>query len=195
MITTRFEYVSELIQERRSVFPVSYTGEKVEEKTIMGILENANWAPTHKLTEPWRFVVFADDGLLSIGEFLANHYLEHTPSELFSEDKYKRTLSKALKSSHVIAICMQRDAKQSVPQWEEVAAVACAVQNMYLSCTSLELGCYWSSPKAIVDAKEFLQLRPGENCLGFFYIGVPEKGHQAKSKRSAIVEKVRWRRG
>ncbi len=192
---TRFEYVSELLRERRSIFPASYTGEKVEEQRIMQILENANWAPTHKHTEPWRFVVFCNDGLLSLGEFLANYYMEHTPVESFSEEKYKRTLGKALKSSHVIAICMQRDPKESVPEWEELAAVACAVQNMYLSCSSLGLGCYWSSPKAIVDAGPFLQLREGEKCLGFFYIGVPEKGTKTNAQRKPVMEKVRWRRG
>ena len=192
---TRFEYVSELLRERRSIFPASYTGAKVEERTIMEILENANWAPNHKNTEPWRFVVFCDDALLSLGEYLANYYLDHTPEDKFSENKYKKTLEKALKSSHVIAICMQRDPKGSVPEWEELAAVACAVQNMYLSCSSLELGCYWSSPKAIVDADKFLQLRDGEQCLGFFYIGVPVKNLKYNAKRKPIQDKVRWRRG
>ena len=37
-----------------------------------------------------------------------------------------------------------------VPEWEEIAAVSMAVQNMYLTCTANNIGCYWSSPK-IVD--------------------------------------------
>jgi len=42
-----------------------------------------------------------------------------------------------------IAICMQRH--HEVPEWEEVAAVACAAQNMQLVATALGVAGYWSS--------------------------------------------------
>ena len=57
------EDVNRLILNRRSVFPKDYTGEKVNDAIVQQMLENANWAPTHKLTEPWRFTVFTGDGL------------------------------------------------------------------------------------------------------------------------------------
>ncbi|HLY71921.1 MAG TPA: nitroreductase family protein, partial [Puia sp.] len=53
-----------LFQKRRSVFPEQYVaGKKIPDEIVMQLLENANWAPTHKLTEPWRFVVFSGEGL------------------------------------------------------------------------------------------------------------------------------------
>ena len=42
---------------------------------------------------------------------------------------------------------MQRDPGERIPEWEELASVACAVQNMWLSATSYGIGAYWSSPK------------------------------------------------
>ena len=51
-----------------------YTGGKINDSIILQLLENANWAPTHKLTEPWRFKVFTDKGLKQFAEYQANEY-------------------------------------------------------------------------------------------------------------------------
>ena len=40
------------------------------------MLENANWAPTHRLTEPWRFVVFKGEGLKTLAKFQSELYRE-----------------------------------------------------------------------------------------------------------------------
>lgn len=53
--------INTLIRHRRSVFQAEYTGEKVDDAIINQMLENANWAPTHKMTEPWRFIVYTGD--------------------------------------------------------------------------------------------------------------------------------------
>ena len=76
-----------------------------------------------------------------------------------------------LRAGAVIAICMQRDPEASIPEFEEIASVAMAVQNMWLRCAELGLGCYWSTPKAALLADDFLRLAPGERCLGLFYLG------------------------
>ena len=65
-----------LIRHRRSIFPNMYTNEVVEDAIIIQILENANWAPTHKLTCPWRFCVFTGDGLKKLAAFQSNLYKE-----------------------------------------------------------------------------------------------------------------------
>ncbi len=88
---------------------------------------------------------------------------------------------------------MQRDPELSVPEWEEVAAVACAVQNMWLACTSLKIGAYWSSPSTIDSPvfKEFVKLHSGERCLGLFYMGYYDEAPQ-QGKRTPIASKVEW---
>ena len=102
-------------------------------------------------------------------------------------------LKKPLQSSCVIAICMQRDARERVPDWEELAAVACAVQNMWLSCTAYNIGCYWSSPKAMIEGHEFLGLEPGQRCLGILYMGFYDLAkYQLAGSRSDLKTKVFW---
>jgi hypothetical protein len=49
----------ELIKRRRSVFPKQYSDKLVDRKVLEEMLEAARWAPTHNITEPWKFVVFS----------------------------------------------------------------------------------------------------------------------------------------
>ncbi len=187
-----FENLSALMRSRRAVFPVSFTGEKVADEVVTSMLENANWAPSHKKTEPWRFIIFKDQSLEKLGDYLVNYYKENTPVEKQSDLKIKKTQNKTVKSSHAIAICMQRDPKESVPEWEEIAAVACAVQNLWLSASANGLGGYWSSPSSMINADEFLNLKEGERCLGIFYLGVPIEQLPTTSTRTPLEEKIRW---
>jgi nitroreductase len=90
----------------------------------------------------------------------------------------------------VIAICMKRH-QDTVPEWEEIAAVAMAVQNMWLTCTALGIGSYWSTPNAIEHLDEPLNLAHDERCLGLFYMGYSDVV-LPEGKRNPIGEKVEW---
>lgn len=185
--------VNDLIRNRRAIYPATYTGEIIPDEKVRTVLENANWAPNHKKTEPWRFIIFKDKALQRLSSYLADYYVENTPKGKFSQTKYKKTINKTVNCSHVIAICMQRDPEESLPEWEEKAAVACAVQNMWLTCSAMGIGCYWSTPKAALDAKRFLQLDKGQQCLGLFYMGIPKPvAMNIPGQRGPIDEKVQW---
>lgn len=183
--------ISELIKKRRAIFPKMFNQYPIPKEIIEVILENANWAPTHRLTEPWRFKVFTGKALERLGQYMGDYYKQNTPPELFSEEKYKKNMENPQRSACVIAICMQRDAEERVPEWEEIAAVACAVQNMWLTCTAYGIGSYWSTPAAALNAHEFLGLNKGEKCLGLFYMGYHDMP-ELPGKRTPIEEKTGW---
>ena len=88
-------------------------------------------------------------------------------------------------------ICMQRDPLESVPEWEEIASVSMAVQNMWLMASELSIGSYWSSPKLIDFIHEFIPLQAGERCLGIFYMGSHD-GVINSREPSPIADKVLW---
>lgn len=50
------------IKYRRSVFPVSYIDQDIPDEIIKELLTYANYAPSHKLTQPWFFTVFKGQG-------------------------------------------------------------------------------------------------------------------------------------
>ncbi|GJM33124.1 MAG: hypothetical protein DHS20C18_21250 [Saprospiraceae bacterium] len=184
--------VSVLIRKRRSIFPNTYNDRPIADEIIKEILENANWAPNHRHTEPWRFKIFTGAALGRLSTYMGDWYQKHTPADKFSAVKLKKTIEKPLRSACVIAICMQRDPAESLPEWEEIAAVACGVQNMWLTCAAYGIGCYWSSPKSMIEAGEWLGLKPGERCLGLFYMGYCDLP-DLPGKRRPIEEKIEWK--
>jgi len=185
---------NEIIRSRRSVFTKDYTGEKVDDSIVRQMLENANWAPTHKLTEPWRFVVFTGDGLKKLADFQSECYKKVTQANgKFDEKKFEGLKLKPLECSHIIAVGMKRDEKKSLPEWEELGAVFCAVENIYLTATAYGIGCYLSTGGItnFEEAKSYFGLDAEDKLLGFIHIGVP-KGIPAPGKRKPIEEKTKW---
>jgi nitroreductase len=183
---------NQLIRNRRSIFPKDYTGEKVDDAIIKQMLENANWAPTHKLTEPWRFVVFTGKRLAEIQGSVYKKVTEANGT--FKEERYQNLLVKPLECSHIIAVGMKRDEKKGVPEWEELAAVFCAVENMYLTATAYGVGCYLSTGGItnFPEAKEHFGFWPDDKLCGFLNIGMPKAGLTFGMRRKSVEEKMKW---
>lgn len=167
--------INELIRERRTIYPEQFSDRKVHKEQVETILTNAQWAPTHGNTQPWRFKVFMEDGLTTLSDFLAKTYIELTPPEAQNDMKLAKMLTRPLKSSVVIAVCMKRQEEEKILEIEEIEAVACAIQNMHLTATAYGLGGFWSTPKLIYSQQmnEFLELDEKDKCLGLFYLGYP----------------------
>ena len=188
------ETIDKVIESRRSVYQQQYSGELVDDAIVRKILSNANWAPTHKLTEPWRFVVFTGEGLKKLAFFQAELYKKVTTANAtFKEDRYQNLLTKPMLSSHIIAVGMKRDEKKSVPEIEEIGAVFCAIENMYLTATAYGVGCYLSTGGVTYfdEAKEFFGLGADDKLIGFFNLGMP-RIDVLSGKRKPIEDKVVW---
>lgn len=185
--------LNQLIRNRRSVKPGQYTGVPVSDDIIRQMLENARWAPTHALTEPWHFYVFAGDGLKKLADFQATTYKTNTPPEEFNELKYQKFLSGPLQASHIIVAAMIRQVTQKLPVVEEISAVACAAQNMMLTATAFGVGSYWSTGGMTYkpEMKTFLGLGENDLCLGMVYVG-NYTGEITDSTRKHIEEKSTW---
>ena len=184
------EIITRTIRNRRSIFPPSYIEKDIPKEIIDTILENANYAPTHKLTEPWRFIVFKGKSLNKLAGFFSERYRQVTAPESFSQARYDAASEKVLKSNCVIAINMELHSDK-IPEWEETAAVACAVQNMWLTATAYGIGSYWSSPGILKELGQFLNLEENQKCLGLFFMGYHD-APEAPARRTPFENKVTW---
>lgn len=186
----------EVIRSRRSIPPEKYKARKVLPDMLNEMLNNALWAPTHGLTQPWHFVVFQEESREGLGSFLADTYKNETEESSFLQAKYDKLKSRPLMSSVVIAICMKRQPIEKIPEIEEIEAVACAVQNMHLTATAYGLGCFWSSPAVVYsdEMKSFLKLSEKDKCLGLLYVGYPAESEWPKSHRKPLEYHVEWRK-
>mmetsp|Transcript_44075 Transcript_44075/g.115836 ORF Transcript_44075/g.115836 Transcript_44075/m.115836 type:complete len:296 (-) Transcript_44075:320-1207(-) len=212
-----------LLESRRSVQPKNYTGLVLPDAVVRSILEAAPWSPNHGKTEPWRFVVFSGAGKQKLLDMTLRWY-EARPTSFWQENFVLATtgkpefadaqdfanyyaeaaVSKWGKASHLVAICVKRQrpvaGKKLFPEWEEDAAVACAVQNMHLLATTKRVGAYWSSwyaqYRGSPDCARDLGLDPdlGDRCLGVFVIGEVHDAVLAANRatRLPIDEVTSW---
>ena len=184
---------NELVRNRRSVFPKQFiAGKPVDEAIVKQILINATWAPNHGHNEPWQFTVFSGKGLERFAAFQSELYKKNA-GDHFNEGKFTKLKEQPLMASHIISIGMKRNPLTRVPEIEDIEAVACAVQNIYLSVSAYGLGGYWTSGGVtyVEEAKAFFGLTENDKLLGFFYIGhvaVPSPS----AMRKPLEEKVNW---
>ena len=187
------EYFNELVRARRSVFPDQFdTSRKIPDEIIRQVVENATWAPNHGQTEPWEFTIITGEGLKKLASFQSELYKKEAGAD-FNEGKYIKLQNQPLKASHIISIGMKRTTTKRIPEIEDIEAVACAVQNIYLSITAYGLGGYWTTGGItyVEEAKKFFGLEDEDKLLGFFYAGYIAI-QSASAKRKPLDEKVKW---
>lgn len=161
--------LKKIIENRRSVFPKDYQDSPIDDEILEEILTSANFAPNHKKTKPWRLKVFRNEGKTLLGQKLAEVYKTTVSPETFLEKKYLDISNKIEKADVIITISVNFSGL--LPEWEEIAATAMAVQNMYLTASVNSVGCYWSTPGMIKHLDEFLGLEENQKCYGLFYLG------------------------
>ena len=192
----QLERAVEWIRNRRTIKPVDFdTTKPVGRDLLTQLLEAACWAPTHGMTEPWKFLVYTDDARHGLAKKLQGLYTATTPPDRFRSDKFEKLGLQPLLAPAVIAICMVRDPTGKIAEIEEIEAVACAVQNLHLSASSIGLGGFWSTPPLLDTEAAWtaLSLAPIERCLGLFYLGWPRENLPwPKSRRAPVESKVTW---
>lgn len=206
-----------LIRHRRSIFPKQYTGESVGRSIIDAMLDAARFAPSHKLTEAWRFVVFeSETSRAELGKIMAEQYkaAQEATGKKVMEAKYDKKIKNSAAASHVLAVIVDTDGPN--PAWEEIASVSMAVQNMLLVAAAHNVGAYWSSG-SVVDGnveldenavlpddciatafnpawREILRLSDSQHCLGLAFVGRCKDGMKWPSgKRKDITDKTEWK--
>lgn len=178
------------ILERRTVKPDRYTGETVDDAYIEKMLLAAHWAPTHGYTEPWEFKVFTREGKNVLFEFLKSWHIDNGDNAI----KIEKTRKRIDQSSHIISIGMKRGDNPKIPEIEELLAVGCAVQNMWLVAHAAGLGAYWSTGARAFQPRmrDFLGLSEADKSLGFLYVGEKATATMPGHRLSNIEDKVKW---
>lgn len=185
--------ITDVIRQRRSLTPEQFSTRKVHREQVELMLNNALWAPTHGLTQPWRFKVFMGAARQKLSDLLPALYQKFTPAESFKQAKFDKMKQRPMLASVVVAICMERDKSEKIAEIEEIEAVACAVQNVQLTATAYGIGAFWATPKVIYskEMNEFLGLGEKDKCLGLLYLGYPA-GEWPKAHRKPLEYVTEW---
>ena len=191
MDSTAFTTISTIIKSRRTIKPAVMNGQKIPNGHIAAMLELADWAPTHGLTEPWRFVIYENPA-----NFCKQHaelYKQHTPTENFKDATYNNLLTIGDNASHIIVAYMKRGSNPNIPEVEELAATAAAVQNILLAATALNIAAFWSTGGMTLKPamKGMLELGDDDQVLGLLYLGYSEQRPEGK-RITPIEDKLKW---
>jgi nitroreductase len=188
-----FDNIRETIATRRSIKPAVLNGKKIPDQEISQLLSLANWAPTHGYTEPWRFVVYSDEAVRLFCHHHAEMYKDNTPPEKFNPAKYQKQQHNGDKTSHIIAIYMQRGNNSNITALEEICATAAAVQNILLGAQALGISVLWSTGGVVLQPamKEYLGLGEEDNMIGLLYMGYTDEP-ATPGRRTPIEAKTTW---
>ena len=187
--------LDDLIRSRRTIKPPMMSDAAVSDEDLHAILENANWAPSHGLTQPWRFRIYRGAAKDKLADDFANLYETAIPPEEQKEGKADKLRQMPRLAPVVILVCMERQKNEKIREIEEIEAVACAVQNMHLTATSRSLGAFWSTPPFLYkpEMNAYLGLGEKDRCLGIFYLGHPaEPDKWPKGRRQSIDDRIEF---
>jgi nitroreductase len=178
---------------RRTVKPhMMDSSREIDRTLLMEILEDANWAPTHGVTQPWRFHVFTGDARPALGDALMSIYDRITPSDEVRQEKRTKLHANCEQAPVIIAVAARIEPNGKISTLDELCATACAVQNLLLSSHQRGLGSFWST-SAAGCAGEFLTwlgLDSTHRALGLVFLGYPREGSVPNSTRIPLTQRV-----
>ena len=137
----------EAIRTRRTIR--EFTDRPVSKEDLETMIEAATWAPNHRSTEPWRFIVLGKDGHMR--KQVAQIVHDWTYENVKNPNPERRTRNSAearqeiLDAPAFLYVYSVEGRNDEVTQ-ENYAATACAVQNLMLAAHSIGLGVGWSNP-------------------------------------------------
>jgi nitroreductase len=191
-MSNNFSILSDIIKTRRTTKPSLFNGNKIPDEQVEQLLQLADWAPTHTFSEPWRFVVYSGEKVVAFSKQHALLYQQFTPADKFMQSKFDSIISNGEKSSHII-VCIMKRSNEKIPVMEEMAAVSCAIQNILLGATALNMASLWSTGGMVLHTsfKNHFQLGEQDEILGQLYLGYSDEVIEGKRK-IALGEKIVW---
>lgn len=159
-----------IIRERRAV-KKGYNDKEVTEDVVKELLNDAIWAPTHGMRQPWRFVFVSNDQKADFAKKVAATYPENL------QENRENFLNEP---NAYLVVIMQEPEKQK--QWDEnFGATAAMIQNFWLLAWEKKLGVVWRTNPHVYhpEVKEILNVADDEKIVGFVHLGyfdeIPEK--------------------
>jgi nitroreductase len=133
--------------------------EPVPREMLLEILAVARFAPTHHMTEPWRFRVLGPETLAALKEVAG--------------EKEAAKLGRA--PTLVVATAVVTG--DLVQDEEDVSAAAAAIELVLLAATERGLATYWRTPHVLRTrpGRAAAGIPAGERFLGLLHFGTPER--------------------
>ena len=144
-------------------------------------MEMGLWAPNHKMTQPWKFILLSGGTREKLSELLVK--IKSEGKDLNDVAK-KAIYNKMQNPTEIVAVGMHR-VDSAFQQREDYATMACAIQNISLFLWEKGIGTKWSTGAAAFhpETYEMLDLDPQEiELVGLLMMGNPKKVPEVKPR-------------
>ena len=158
-----------LLLERNSMAQLRAPGPN--ELQLETILQAGLRAPDHGGLHPWGFLLAQGEGLVRLGQLLADAARRRGESP----DAIAKAANAPLRAPLVITVVAKVQEHPKVPALEQLLSAGCAVMAMQMAAQALGLGGIWRSGWFMFDRglHHALGLGEGEQIVGFLYLGTP----------------------
>ncbi len=183
--------VSAAIAARRSIR--TFSDRVVTREELEGLFADANQAPNHRLTQPWRFYVCGPEARAGYGLALGNRKAKKATDEAQAEKMRQDTSGAHRAWSGMVVVAMTLNENAEIRE-EDYAATMMAVQTLCLSAVAHGLGTYIRSGAIMDDpaARAAVGVPEGERIVAVLQVGEPLEVPPAKTRRPAS-ELTIWR--
>jgi Nitroreductase len=180
------------IKTRHSVRKVKE--EVPPDEIIRELIDAGRRGPNHFNTQPWHYFVLKGDGRARLGKVygeLAVKKLDN-PDQTLKDAAMAKGIAKANRAPVVIVVTIDPSDRPKVKKVEEVAATACAVENMLLAAHSLGLGAIWRTgdDSYTEEMKQAFGVSENGLVLGYVYVGFPEDGYKPVAPERKTVDEI-----
>lgn len=167
-----------------------FSGEPINHEQLEKLLELATYAPNHRLTEPWRFFVVPHERVADLATAVTRSIRDDDHPKLLKKRKMFGERLPNLGAFITVARTPIPDDPRT--NAEELAACACAVQNILLGATAMGFGSFWSTEKIFERpmVREFLGIPDQMERIASIWLG--SVIDQAETTRRPLSEITHW---
>ena len=166
--------VEEAVRQRRTVYrfrPGSLPGDLLEE-----ILAAARYAPNHKHSQPWRFVVVCGEALARLADLRVELQLRRAAKD--GKPPGETSLIRAEVAEAAAAVYVVQDlAQDEMRRKEDFASCAIVAYIVQLVAWERGVGARWNTGQIALsgDVREFLGLSDDQEVVACLFLGYPEQ--------------------
>lgn len=180
--------VERVIRERRTVR--SFSKRPISQDKLLGLLEAAVWAPYHSKQEPWRFIIFMDEGRKVFCDAVLSTY---TSEEL---KQFGQGTTRDYCEDTPVHVCVVvRQGKDPWRNEEAILAAAALIQNLQLLAWEERIGLVWKTNEYNRERAFATQigLNSDERLVGTLHLGyLPDDAVSRPVTRKPADQLITW---
>ncbi|HEU5001756.1 MAG TPA: nitroreductase [Actinomycetota bacterium] len=188
--------VIEAIQSRRSV--PALTDQVPSRNEVEALLDAAVMAPTHHMTQPWRFVVVQGVAREAMGAVMGERVRREQGGDPMVDSKVAAEEARPLRAPVIIVVVYTPSDHPKAVAMEDRYSVGAAMQNILLAAHDRGLAAFLRTGPAALDPDVARHLglavdgEAPEEIAGFIYLGYPAAEAPPAKQRTDPRERTVW---